>query len=153
MASQNNTSSYDLSADVKCKPYKWYKNLLSQYSPSNSLYNTILVAQEYEPDVNWRMPEIEPSKIYDLPMFKFRSSTLIRYCSQNVSLSPGQSVYQIPLIQQADIDWGLEHGYKYVHLGLIQFGINPLVRPSLDTYVLNGIIDSRHNTFSDALIL
>ena len=81
--------------------------------------NTRLIAQEYEPDVNWRMPEIEPSKIYDLPMFKFRATTLIRYCSHNVPLSLGQSVYQIPLIQQADIDWGLEHGYKYVHLGLI----------------------------------
>jgi hypothetical protein len=50
---------------------------------------------------------LEPAKIYDLPMFKFRATTLIRYCSNNVPLSLGQSVYQIPLIQQADIDWGL----------------------------------------------
>jgi hypothetical protein len=99
------------------------------------------------------MPEIEPAKIYDLPMFKFRATTLIRYCSNNVPLSLGQSVYQIPLIQQADIDWGLEHGYKYVHLGLIQFGINPLVRPGLDTSVLTCIIDSRHNTFLTLLFL
>jgi len=98
------------------------------------------------------MPEIEPSKIYDLPMFKFCASTLIRYCSNNVPLSLGQSVYQIPLIQQSNRDWGLEHGFKYVHLGLIQFGINPLVRPGLNTYVLNCIKDYRHNHFSDVLI-
>jgi hypothetical protein len=77
---------------------------------------------------------------------------LNRYCSVNVPISLGQSVYQIPLIQQADIDWGLANGYEYIHIGLIQFGINPLVRPGLDTSVLTCIIDSRHNTFQDALI-
>jgi len=87
MASKNNKSSFDLSTDVKYNPSKWYKHFLSRYSLSKSLYNTRLVAQEYEPDINWRIPEIEPSKIYDLPMFKFRASTLIRYCSHNVPLS------------------------------------------------------------------
>jgi hypothetical protein len=47
---------------------------------------------------------------------------------------------------------GTENGYEYIHIGLIQFGINPLVRPGLDTSVLTCIIDSRHNTFTDALI-
>lgn len=146
------STSYDLSYDVKYKPSKWYTHFLSNSSASKSLYNNRLITQEYEPDVNWRMLEIEPSKIYDLPMFKFKASTLFRYCSYNVPLSLGQSVYQIPLIQQSDIDWGLEHGFKYVHLGLIQFGINPLIRPGLNTYVLSCAIDSHHNKFSDTLI-
>lgn len=98
------STSYDLSSDVKYKPSKWYKNFLSNSSSSTSLYNTRFITQEYESDVNWRMPKIEPSKIYDLPMFKFRASTLFKYCSHNVPLSLEQSVYQIPLIQQFDID-------------------------------------------------
>lgn len=119
-------SSYDLSSEAKFKKSSWFKRLLSS-SSSDPLYNTRLLAQEYEPDVNWSMPEIEPSKIYDMPMLKFRATTLIRYCSVNVPLSLGQNVYQIPIIKQEDIEWGSEHGYKYVHLGLLQFGINPLV--------------------------
>ena len=95
---------------------------------------------------------IEPSKVYDLLMFKFKASTLFWYCSHNVPLSLGQSVYQIPLIQQSDIDWGLEHGFKFVHIGLIQFRINPLVIPGLNTSVLSCIIDSRYNQFSYAII-
>lgn len=39
-----------------------------------------------------------------------------------------------------------------MHLGLIQFGINPLVRPRLNTSVLSCVIDSRHNQFFDAFI-
>lgn len=70
MATQKDTSSHDLSALVKYKPSKWYTKLLNK-SSSKSLYNTRLIAQEYEPNPNWHMPQIEPSEIYDLPMFKF----------------------------------------------------------------------------------
>ena len=93
------STSYDLSSIVSYKPSKWYKHFLSNSSESKSLYNSRLVVQGYESDVNWRMPEIEPSKVYDLPMFKFKASTLFRYCSHDVPLSLGHSVYQIPLIQ------------------------------------------------------
>jgi len=102
MASQKNTSSHDLSALAKYKPSKWYKRLLSQ-SSHKPLYNTGLFVQEYEPDPNWQMPTIPASDIYDISIFQFRATTLIRYCSVNVPISLGQSVYQIPLIQPDDI--------------------------------------------------
>jgi hypothetical protein len=151
MASQKDSSSHDLTSLAKYRPSKWYTKFLSQYA-NKPLYNVRLLAQEYEPDLNWRMPEVPASDIYDISIFQFKATTLIRYCSVNVPISLGQSVYQVPLIQEADIDWGLSHGYEYIHIGLIQFGINPLVRPGLDTSVLTCIIDSRHNTFQDALI-
>jgi len=141
----------DLSSLAKYRHTKWYSEFLSQ-SADKPLYNVRLLTQEYEPDPNWKILEVPPSAIYDISIFQFKATTLIRYCSVNVSISLGQSVFQIPLIQQADIDWGLEHGYEYIHIGLIQFGINPLVRPDLDTSVLTYVIDSRHNTFKDALI-
>lgn len=151
MASQNDSTSHDLSDMTTYKPSALFRKLLSR-SSNKPLYNSRLLCQEYEPDPNWRMPEIPASEIYDLPLFQFRATTLIRYCSVNVPISLGQTKYQIPLIQQADIDWGLEHGYEYIHIGLIQFGINPLVRPGLDTSALLCIIDSRHNSFQDAMI-
>lgn len=44
------------------------------------------------------------------------------------------------------------HGYKYIHIGLIQFGINPLVRPGLNNACLTCVLDTKHNKFKDALI-
>ena len=46
----------------------------------------------------------------------------------------------------------MSHGYEYIHIGLIQFGLNALVRPGLDISALLCILDSRHNEFHDALI-
>jgi hypothetical protein len=92
MDSRKPNSHYDLSSDAKFKKSSLFKRILGS-SSFDPLYNTRLIAQEYEPNANWTMPEIEPSKIYDLPMFKFRATTLIRYCSTNVPLSLGQNVY------------------------------------------------------------
>jgi hypothetical protein len=108
------------------KPTKWYKNLMSQ-SQHKALYNEKLLTQEYEPDPNWKMPKVPASEIYNLSVFQFRAATLIRYCSVNILISLGQSKYQLPLIQQEDIEWGLKHGFEYIHIGLIQFGLNALV--------------------------
>jgi hypothetical protein len=118
MASQKNPASHDLSALAKYRPSKWYTKFLIQ-SGNKPLYNVRLLAQEYEPDPNWRMPEFPASDIDDISIFRFKATTLIRYCSVNVPISLGQSVYQVPLIQQADIDWGLSNGYEYIHIGLI----------------------------------
>lgn len=56
------------------------------------------------------------------------------------------------LIKPEDFQWGLEKGHKYVHLGLIQFGIKPLIRPGLNVSFLACVLDSCHNQFIDALI-
>ena len=61
-------------------------------------------------------------------------------------------MYQVPLIKKEYIEWGLEHGYRYIHIGMIQFGINPLVRPGLNTSCLTCVLDTRLNNFQDALL-
>jgi hypothetical protein len=159
MASQKGSPSHSLSGYSAneldklrtYKPTKWYKNLLSQ-SQHKALYNEKLLTQEYEPDPNWKMPKVPASEIYNLSVFQFKAATLIRYCSVNILISLGQSKYQLPLIQQEDIEWGLKHGFEYIHIGIIQFGLNALVRPGLNTHALLCIIDSRHNNFQDAMI-
>ncbi|RAZ93366.1 hypothetical protein DK853_40645, partial [Klebsiella oxytoca] len=61
-------------------------------------------------------------------------------------------MYQVPLINREDVEWGLENSYKYIHIGLVKFGINPIVGPGLNTSFLICVLDSRANEFSDALI-
>ena len=61
-------------------------------------------------------------------------------------------MHQMSLIKPKDVQWGLEQGYKYVHLGLIKYCINPLVRPSLNVSFLACVIDSHQNQFTDALL-
>jgi len=98
------------------------------------------------------LPEIEVNKLYKIPTFQFRATQLFRFTFVDIPISTGQKVYQVPLIKREDIEWGLEHGFKYIHIGMIQFGINPLVRLGLNTSCLTCVQDTRLNDFNDALL-
>ena len=111
-----------------------------------------VLVQEFEPQPNWTLPEIDIDKLYKMPIFQFRAAQLFRFTSVNIPISTGQSVYQIPLIQPENIKWGLENGYRYIHICIIQFGINPLVRPGLNTSCLTCVLDTRMNNFNDTLL-
>jgi len=80
------------------------------------LYDEKVLVQEFEPQPNWKLPEIEVDKLYKILVFQFFTAQLFRFTSVNIPISTGQSVYQIPLIKKDDIKWGLENGYKYVHI-------------------------------------
>lgn len=56
------------------------------------------------------------------------------------------------MIKQEDINLGLSHGYHYVHIGLIYFGVNPLVRPGINVSCLTCVIDSHNNKFTYSLL-
>ena len=113
------SNSFDFSADMKApKKTNWIGRTLNK-SQSEPLYDTSVVVQEFTPNPNWKLPQISPSKIYDLPMFNFRATNLIRYASINATINITQPVYQIPLIKPEYVQWGLEKGYKYVLLGPI----------------------------------
>jgi len=117
------------------------------------LYDEKVLVQEFEPQPNWTLLEIEVDKLYKIPVFQFRTIQLFRFTSVNIPISTGQLVYQIPLIKKDDIEWGLENGYKYVHIGMIQFSINLVIRPSLSTSCLTCVLDTRMNNFHDALLV
>jgi len=133
------------------KKWAWLTKFLNKRN-TNVFFDTSVVEKEFNPQPNWELPKVEREKIYKLPVFQFHATTLFRFSSVKVPVSVGQSVYQIPLIRKEDVEWGLSHDYKYIHIRLIQFGINPLVQPGLDNSCLTCVLDTRHNKFEDALI-
>ena len=83
------------------------------------MYDEKVLVQEFEPQPNWTLPLIEVDKLYKIPAFQFRAAQLFRFTSVNIPISTGQSVYQVLLIKKEYIEWGLEHGYSYIHIGMI----------------------------------
>jgi hypothetical protein len=82
--------------------------------------------QEFEPNPKWFILHVPASTIYDLGLLKFQASQKIRYVSSNIPVSLSNHAYQVPLITNEDLQYGLDHNHKYVHMGFIQFGLNSL---------------------------
>ena len=112
--------------DAHNKRWSWLNKLVNK-TTNEPLYSSRIISQEFDPQPNWFLLEIDVEKIYDLPMFRFRAASLFLFTSVNIPISLSQSVYQIPLIKRDDIEWGMENGYNYIHIGLIHFDINSLV--------------------------
>ena len=56
------------------------------------------------------------------------------------------------MLDRSQIDWARKQGYKYVHLGAIRLGLNPLVRPFLNVSSLCVAVDTCHKHFANAII-
>lgn len=69
-------------------------------SSEEKLYDGKVIVQEFEPQPNWTLPEIEINKLYKIPAFQFRAAQLFRFTSVNIPISTDQKVYQIPLIKK-----------------------------------------------------
>lgn len=82
------------------KRWSWLAKIMNK-NDKDSIYNTRVISQEYDPQPNWTLPEI---KIYNLPMFKFCTASLFRFASVNVPISLNQQVYQVPLINKEYVE-------------------------------------------------
>ena len=98
--------------------------------PSSSNFSIINI-QDFNPSENWQLPKILPSDVYKLNWWQYKSATQIKVSSIDVSFTDSDKPIRINLIDKAQIDWDIEEGYHYAHVGAIKLGLGPLVRPYL----------------------
>lgn len=88
--------SFNLSAESRKvahdKRWSWLTKYINKEN-KDVLYNTRVIAQEFEPQPNWTLPNIDIEKIYKMPMFHFRAANLFKFSSINIPISLSQQVY------------------------------------------------------------
>jgi hypothetical protein len=72
--------------DAHNKRWSWLNKLVNK-TKNEPLYNSRIISQEFDPQPNWFLPEIDVEKIYDLPMFRFHAASLFRFTSVNIPIS------------------------------------------------------------------
>ena len=102
--------------------------------------------------MNWELPSIVPSEVYDLKWWQYKSASHIKISSVDVSFSDKDEPVHINLLEKSQIDWALKQRYKYAHLGAIRLSLGPLVRPYLPISSLCVAIDTHHTDFAHAII-
>ena len=89
---------------AKQKRWSFLNKYLYKFS-EEKLYDENVLVQEFEPQPNWTLPEIEVDKLYKIHAFQFRATQLFRFTFVDIPISTGQKVYQVPLIKREDIEW------------------------------------------------
>ena len=116
------------------------------------LDSSIIHIDESNLSAEWKLPSLLPKEIYKLKLWEYVAAQHFRVSSVDIAFTDADNPVHINLLDRSQIDWAQKQGYKYVHLGAIRLGLNPLVRPFLNVSSLCVAVDTRHKHFSNAII-
>ena len=100
---------------------------------------------------DWKMPSVPVNQIYKQSIFsKFsiKSDYKIKTFERTFSLENENESIQLFDEEFMDKQWK----YSFIHIGLVQVAVKPLIRQGLNTSVSLCLRDGRHLNFDDSLL-
>ena len=100
---------------------------------------------------DWKMPSVPVNQIYKQSIFsKFsiKSDYKIKTFERTFSLENENESTQLFDEELMDKQWK----YSFIHIGLVQVAVKPLIRQGLNTSVSLCLRDGRHLNFDDSLL-
>ena len=100
---------------------------------------------------DWKIPKISQTQIYQKSKYDiFKTDFTIKTEERDIQLT--KPFETIQLLSQKSIQKHLARNYKYIHVGLVQVGIKPLIKEGLNTFILAVLRDVRFHSFQDSLL-
>jgi len=118
---------------------------------SNSDRSLIFIS-EINSTTHWELPPIYPQQVYKLKWWQYLSHSFIKIHSVNIPFTANDDPINVNILDKHILDSEKKQDYLYAHLGVVKFGLNPLIRIYLPISSLCCVIATRHNKFLDALI-
>ena len=155
MADNNATTTDEHSAE--------FVSLSTVFDPINDINvdeaSSSKAADQFEvPTDRFKLPVKKWNEIYgDLGFLSYRTKTICKLIELQVVVRNDQPFHYINLLSSKDIQ-GLvkqakqKNGFKYLHIGSIVAGIEPLYRKGIPATVFMTLLDVRHNRYSDMLM-
>ena len=101
---------------------------------------------------DWNIPKVTTNQIY-------KSSQSIKSFSQDYNVKTVEQVYgpnreyeTCYFFTSSTIKAHKKKGFNFLHIGLVQVGIKPLVRQGLNSSICMALRDIRHLNFDDSLL-
>ncbi|KAM7489485.1 hypothetical protein LguiB_026969 [Lonicera macranthoides] len=129
--------------------------MLSQSSSIDRLKLRLLKSKDVESSnietrlLNWNIPKVSIDKIYDTGIFKLFTSKSVKTIKQTIPI--GNSFESFQLLPEPEIA-RYRSKYKYLHIGLVQVALKPLIVEGLNTSFIIALRDCRHIKFADSLL-
>ena len=100
--------------------------------------------------LNWSIPEVKPETIYEKGRFHFKHDYSIKTTEQSIPLHDENKTIQ--LFSKDAIEHHRKNNYKFLHIGLIQVAVKPLIRLGMDIPIMICLRDARLLDFNNSLL-
>ena len=88
---------------------------------------------------NWNIPRIELDTIYKIGTFEFIKAYSVKTHEEVISLQNG--LQTIPMIKQELFESHLWANYRFMHIGLVQVAIKPLLKKGINAPIYMALRD------------
>ena len=103
---------------------------------------------------DWNIHKIPTTQVYKSSSWSLKKSFRIDYHVRSI-----EQIYSINkeyetcyLISPATVKAHREKDHKFLHIGLVQVGVKPLIREGLNNSILMALRDARHLRFNDSFL-
>ena len=114
------------------------------------LASMVITEEETTAEAVWKLPKISEKAVYNYNnLFGLRSSSFFfnsRHVTSIAHSNDGK-FFNVSSLWHALKPQAIQKGYKFVHLGLIQVGINPMFRKGLPITCIAFLLDTRFKSF------
>ena len=99
---------------------------------------------------NWVMPRIDIDTIYKIGTFEFKKAYSIKTHKEAISLQSGMQT--IGIIKQNSIKSHLKANYRFMHIGLVQVAIKPLLKTGVSAPIYLALRDKSLYHYKSSLL-
>jgi len=99
---------------------------------------------------NWVMPRVDIDTIYKIGTFEFKKAYSVKTHEEAISLQNGMQT--IGMISPIAIAHHLQSKYRFMHIGLVQVAVKPLLRTGVNASIYLALCDKRLRHYKSSLL-
>ncbi|KAI5663844.1 hypothetical protein M9H77_23167 [Catharanthus roseus] len=138
-----------------CGPVGPMANLMRRMFSSGSSLDSKRIVQSKEEHIlcnfnDWTIPEEQIETIYKVGTFDFKTAFSVKTHEETMNIQ--EKFQTIPLLSKVSLQKYAEKGFRYIHFGLIQVAVKPLVHLGVDAPIYLALRDKRLKRYKSSLL-
>ena len=103
---------------------------------------------------DWNIPKVPTNQVYKSSSWSLKKTFKIDYHVRTIEqgYSINKEYETCYLLSFAAVKAHRNKGHKFLHIGLVQVEVKPLIREGLNNSILMALRDTRHLRFNDSLL-
>ncbi|KAK9734934.1 hypothetical protein RND81_04G172400 [Saponaria officinalis] len=99
---------------------------------------------------NWNIPTENPTQIYHIGPLDFKIAFSIRTHEETRSVQSDTET--LNLLSHTSVQKYIQNKYRFIHFGLVQVAVKPLVHKGVDSPIYMALRDNRLQSYKDSLL-
>ncbi|KAK9741649.1 hypothetical protein RND81_03G119500 [Saponaria officinalis] len=99
---------------------------------------------------NWNIPTENPTQIYHIGPLDFKIAFSIRTHEETRSVQSDTET--LNLLSHTSVQKYVQNKYRFIHFGLVQVAVKPLVHKGVDSPIYMALRDNRLQSYKDSLL-